>query len=139
LLAQPYLRVLELYPYARRDASWVDIYSPPPGGLLIAPAESAFWGDLHETARAELSVPGEMTLLPGFAVLAFAVAGLFFSVWAIWVRLALRAGAAATALLALGTNGPWGGRFGYLLLLELPGFEGIRTPGRLILWTTICL
>ncbi|HLT11631.1 MAG TPA: hypothetical protein VK028_12665 [Micromonosporaceae bacterium] len=139
LMAQPYLRVLELYPYARRDASWVDIYSPPPDGLLIAPAESVFWGDLHETARAELSVPGEMTLLPGFALLAFAAAGLFFSVWAIWVRLALLAGAAVTALLALGTNGPGDGRFGYLLLLNLPGFEGIRTPGRLILWTTTCL
>ena len=66
LLAQPYLKVLELYPYTRRDASWVALYSPPPRGLFTAPAESFVWGEAHATARAELSIPGEMTLLPGF-------------------------------------------------------------------------
>jgi hypothetical protein len=85
-------------------------------------------------------VPGEMTLLPGFALIALALAGLVFSVWSWRVRLALLAGVVASVLLALGTNGPGHGRFGYLLLLDhLPGFTGIRTPGRLIVWTTLLL
>jgi hypothetical protein len=81
-----------------------------------------------------------MALLPGFVLLALAVAGTLFSVWAVWVRLALVGGTAITAALALGTYGPAGGEAGYLLLLDtLPGFEGLRTPGRLIIWTTLCL
>jgi hypothetical protein len=56
------------------------------------------------------------------------------------VRLALLAGVAATVGLGLGTRGPAEGRIGYLILLDnLPGFEGLRTPGRLVVWTTLCL
>jgi hypothetical protein len=140
LLAQPYLKVLELYPSARRDAEWIEMYSPPWRGLLTAPAESWLWGGLHETARAELPVPAEMALLPGFALLALAAAGVFFSVLSIPVRVGLVIGVGVTAMLALGTRGPAEGELGYLVLLDtLPGFEGLRTPGRLILWATIGL
>ena len=56
------------------------------------------------------------------------------------VRLALLAGVAVSVVLGLGTQGPAGGRLGYLVLLRnLPGFEGLRTPGRLIIWTTLLL
>ena len=139
LLALPYLKVLDLYPYARRDAGWVVLYSPPVSGLLTAPAESVVWGDAHVAARAQLSVPGEMALLPGFALYALAVAGVFFSVWPLLVRLWLAGGAVATLVFSLGTNGPLDGHLGYLLLLNLPGFEGLRTPGRMMLWATLLL
>jgi hypothetical protein len=140
LLAQPYLKVFALYPGQERSAAWIELYSPPLSGFLTAPAESWLWGGIHAKAAAQLSVPGEMTLLPGFALIALALAGLVFSVWSWRVRLALLAGVVASVLLALGTNGPGHGRFGYLLLLDhLPGFTGIRTPGRLIVWTTLLL
>ena len=139
LLARPYLRVLELYPYARRGIAYVALYSPPVRGLFTAPAESAPWGDAHTAARALLTVPGEMTLLPGFALYVLAAVGLFFSVWPLRVRVALGVGAAAFLALSLGTNGPAHGHLGYLLLLHLPGFDGIRTPGRLIFWATLLL
>ncbi len=139
LLAQPYLKVLELYPYARRNAAWVELYSSPLSGVFTAPAESLPWGDAHATARGDLSIPGEMTLLPGFVLYALAAAGLIFSVWPWVVRLALGVGAVAVIALSLGTHGPAQGKLGYLLLLQLPGFEGIRTPGRLILWATLLL
>jgi hypothetical protein len=42
-------------------------------------------------------------------------------------------------VLVLGTNGPDDGKLGYLLLFHLPGFSGVRTPGRLIVWTTLLL
>src|SRR5690606_33698383 len=117
LLAQPYLRVLELYPYARRTVAWVALYSPPPSGLFTAPEESAVWGDLHAGWRASLSIPGEMALLPGIVLIALAVAGLFVSVWSARVRAGLGVGALVFAVLSLGTNGPFSGRLGYVALL----------------------
>jgi hypothetical protein len=81
-----------------------------------------------------------MALLPGFALYGFAALGLIFSIWTIRQRALMFAGVIATIALGLGTNGPAGGRLGYLLLLEhLPGFEGLRTPGRLVIWTTLLL
>jgi hypothetical protein len=140
LMAQPYLKVLELYPSARRNADVVKLYSPPVRGLLTAPAESWLWGGTHAGARAPFAVPGEMALLPGFALCALAAAGLVFSVWSLRVRLALLGGVVGTVILALGTHGPFGGRAGYLLLLNyLPGFDGLRAPGRFIIWTTLLL
>lgn len=139
VLARPYLRVLEIYPHFRRDVGWIELYSPPLSGLFIAPAESVVWGHAQQAARAALSVPGEMARLPGFALYALAAVGLFISVWSVRVRVGLAAAAIVTAVLSLGTNGPVGGRLGYLLLLHLPGFDGIRTPGRMIVWTTLAL
>mgnify|MGYP006976751099 CR=1 FL=1 len=139
LLAWPYLRVLEIYPHFRRDVGWIQIYSPPLAGLFIAPAESTLWGHAQQAARAALAVPGEMARLPGFALYALAVVGLFVSVWSVRARAGLAAAAIVTAVLTLGTNGPFGGHLGYLLLLHLPGFDGIRTPGRMIIWTTLAL
>jgi hypothetical protein len=81
-----------------------------------------------------------LALLPGYALGALALAGLIFSVWAVWVRLALLAGAALTVVLLLGTHGPGGGRFGYLWLTRhVPGFESQRAPSNLVLWTTLLL
>jgi hypothetical protein len=139
LLARPYLKVLDLYPYERRDAAWIALYSPPLRGLFTAPHESGIWGGLQASTVKTLSVPGEMTLLPGFMLYALALLGLFVSVWSMRVRLALLAATVVTMVLVLGTNGPADGRLGYLLLLNLPGFSGVRTPGRLIVWTTLLL
>jgi hypothetical protein len=80
-----------------------------------------------------------MSLLPGFGLYILASAGLFFSVWPVFVRVLLGLGAAAFAALSLGTQGPADGELGYLILLNLPGFDGIRTPGRLIVWATLLL
>jgi hypothetical protein len=139
LLALPYLKVLELYPYTRRDAAWVVLYSPPLSGLLTAPAESLLWGDAHAAARAQLSVAGEMALLPGFDALRARHGG----------RVLLRLAAPGTAVpgrrrgghagVQPGHNGPADGHLGYLMLLNLPGFEGLRTPGRMMLWATLLL
>jgi hypothetical protein len=139
LLSRPYLKVLELYPYERRDAAWIALYSPPLRGLITAPHESRLWGDLSADALKTMSVPGEMALLPGFVLYGLAFLGLFISVWSLRVRLLLFAATVVTMVLVLGTNGPDDGNLGYLLLLHLPGFSGVRTPGRLIVWTTLLL
>lgn len=139
-MAYPYLKVVELHTEARRTEAEVALYSPPLRGFLIAPPESLPWGAMHATARAALTSAPEMALLPGFALYALAAAGLFVSAWTVRQRLLLAAGVVASLLLAAGTEAPSGGEWTYLLLYRhLPGFDGLRTPGRLVVWTTLLL
>ncbi|WFE63102.1 hypothetical protein [Micromonospora sp. WMMD714] len=139
LLAVPYFKVAELHPNAERTLGDIGVYSPPASGFFTAPAESWIWGGLHEGARATLPWHPEMTLLPGFVLYALAAGGLFFSVWRLRHRLLLLAGVLVTMVLAMGTEF-FGGTFTYAPLFEhLPGFSGLRTPGRMMLWTTLLL
>ncbi|NES29745.1 hypothetical protein GCE86_25430 [Micromonospora terminaliae] len=139
LLAVPYFKVAELHPNAARTLGEIQLYSPPASGFFTAPAESRIWGELHEGARAVLPWHPEMTLLPGFVLYALAAGGLFFSVWRVRHRLFLLAGVLVTMALAMGTRF-FGGRFTYVPLFEhLPGWNGLRTPGRMMLWTTLLL
>ncbi|AXO38536.1 hypothetical protein MicB006_6281 [Micromonospora sp. B006] len=138
-LAGPYFRVAELHPNAERTIGDIGLYSPPASGFFTAPAESRIWGGLHEGARAVLPWHPEMTLLPGFVLYALAAGGLFFSVWRVRHRIFLLAGVLVTMALAMGTRF-FGGRFTYVPLFDyLPGWSGLRTPGRMMLWTTLLL
>ncbi|MFY1587750.1 hypothetical protein ACN267_24970 [Micromonospora sp. WMMD734] len=139
LLAVPYFKVAELHPNAERTLGDIGVYSPPASGFFTAPAESWIWGGLHEGARAALPWHPEMTLLPGFVLYALAAGGLFFSVWRLRHRLLMLAGVIVTMVLAMGTRF-FDGTFTYAPLFEhLPGFNGLRTPGRMMLWTTLLL
>ncbi|MDW5328531.1 hypothetical protein R6Y94_32595 [Plantactinospora sp. KLBMP9567] len=139
LLAIPYFKVAELHPHARRTAEELRNYSPPPGGFLTAPPESLIWGDLHEPVRAGLPGLPETTLLPGYVLFALALAGLLFSVWTVRQRLLLLAAVLVTGVLAMGSRF-FGGTWTYLPLFEhLPGWDGLRTPGRLMIWVTLLL
>jgi hypothetical protein len=139
LLALPYFKVTDLHPYAKRSVEDLAFFSAPLKGFFVAPAESRIWGEAHAAARADLPWHPEMTLLPGFVLYGLAAAGLVFSIWKLWQRLALLAGAVLTVMLGMGTQF-FGGDPGYVTLFEhLPGWDGIRTPGRLVLWTTLLL
>jgi hypothetical protein len=138
LMALPYLTVVDQHPQARRNFGVLHDFSPPVQGFVIAPAESWLWGGLHEQARQLVSWPPEMALLPGFALIALAVAGLFYSVWSVRVRLLLAAALAASVVLAMGTEF-FGGAVYRPLHEWLPGWDALRTPGRLIIWTTLLL
>ncbi|MEU7609079.1 hypothetical protein [Micromonospora sp. NPDC049204] len=139
LLAFPFFRVTELHPYAERTIDDVSIFSPPASGFVTAPAESRIWGGLHEGARAALPWHPEMTLLPGYVLYALALGGLFFSVWRLRHRLLLLAGVLVTMAFAMGTRF-FDGTFTYVPLFEhVPGWSALRTPGRLMLWTTLLL
>ncbi|WP_027661582.1 hypothetical protein [Salinispora fenicalii] len=139
LLALPYFTVAELHPQAERTAADLAWFSPPATGFLTAPAESRIWGDLHEGARATLSWHPEMTLLPGYGLYALALGGLFFSVWRVRHRLLLLAGVVVSMVLAMGTEF-FDGQYTFVPLFEhLPGWNGLRTPGRLMLWATLLL
>ncbi|MGE5830562.1 MAG: hypothetical protein ACM30G_19670 [Micromonosporaceae bacterium] len=140
LMARPYLQVVELHPESRRTIEWVALFSPPLRGLFIAPAESWLWGARQAAERATLGWPAEMTLLPGLVVMCLASAGLFFSVWRPRHRALLVTGVVVSAALAMGTQFAGDGDPGYATLFRLlPGWDGLRTSGRLVVWTTLLL
>lgn len=144
LMALPYLTVVSIYPEARRKLKEIALFSPPPRGFFVAPENSWLWGALHESARTAPVAedkpfwPAEMALLPGFALLALAAAGLVFSLWSVRTRIWLAAGVAATGALALGTEFLDGAVY-EALYDNLPGWDALRTPGRMIIWTTLLL
>ena len=135
LIAVPYLKLRD----AGNATAEIEFFSPPLRSLLIGPAESRIWGAPHAVARASLSWPSEMTLLPGFVLYTLALVGLVLSIWTLWQRLVLLAGLAAAIVLTLGTN-VLDGRWTYLPLFgHLPASLGLRVPGRFMLWATLLL
>ncbi len=139
LMAVPYLQVIEDHPYARRSIAELGYYSPPLHSFLIGPGESLLWHEDPLRLRETVYLTGEMTLLPGFALLALATVGVWISAWPRRWRIGLGIGALASMILATGTRTLFGGRLTYLVLYQLPGWNGIRTPGRLVVWTTLLL
>jgi hypothetical protein len=136
----PYLRAVQSHPYARRSAAELAWFSPPWQGFFIAPEQSWLWGDAHAKARQALPFQPEMTLLVGLVLLAFALLGLFLSVWSVPARVLMAVGVAVSVALAMGTRFPGGGKYTYLLLHDhVPAWDAIRTPGRLVVWTTLLL
>ena len=96
---------------------------------------------LQDGWRSSMDAVQEQALLPGFALHRC-------SRWSacgtrrgrVRHRVLLGAGTVVTTLLCLGTSGPCGGEYTYLpLFRHVPGWEALRTPGRLVLWVTLCL
>lgn len=136
LMALPYLGVLAAHPETRRSWEYIALFSPPPRGFAVAPDASLTWGGWHSLARDALeNAPHEKALLGGVVLYGLAAVGLVVSVWTVRQRVLLGVGVLGSALLTLGTEGP-----AYRLLYDVvPGFDSSRTPGRLVLWTTLLL
>ncbi|WP_328463945.1 hypothetical protein OHA21_39360 [Actinoplanes sp. NBC_00393] len=135
LIAVPYA----LVPDSSSRLQEIRFFSPPLRSLLIGPAESRIWGASHVVPRSTLGWAGEMSLLPGFALYALALAGLIFSVWRLRHRLLLFLGLVVAVVLTLGTTF-FGGRWTYLPLFgSFPASFDLRIPGRLMLWVTLIL
>ncbi|MET8040512.1 hypothetical protein ABZU25_06555 [Micromonospora sp. NPDC005215] len=140
LLGLVYLRVVDLNPQAERGPEWTKMFSPPLIGFVTAPGDSWLWGERHAAAREQLSWPPEMALLPGITLIALAAAGLFVSMYPVRHRVALGLGVLGTVLLGLGATLGGDGDPGYLTLSTLlPGWDALRTPGRMMHWTSLLL
>lgn len=141
VLARPYMRVLHDHPEARRTLAEVAAFSGGPQKLLAASEDSRVWGAATAPIRNTLSFVPEQTLFPGLAILALALVGLRTGPLPRRARIGLGLGALAAAILSLGlTTGGWGWLYPYRWLYEvLPGWQGIRVPGRLHTFTTLCL
>ncbi|HVU75171.1 MAG TPA: hypothetical protein VHE83_19555 [Mycobacteriales bacterium] len=139
LVGGRYLKAVHDHPEARRTLAEVSFYSPPFRGLLITPSTDWLWGHAQDASRAKLGWAAEMTIAPGLFVTIFAFVGLVAGVWGVRRRIVLAGAVGTTALFALGTT-PWGGRLTYRLLFDhVPGWQGVRTPSRLVVWTLLGL
>jgi len=132
-MAGPYQAAVAEHPEARRDLAQVEFFSPPLRGLVAAPPESRLWGGVTAPLREGMSWRFEQTLAPGLAITVLAVVGTMLGPLPRRFRAGLVAGVLVLVSLALGTHGPWGGRAGFVLMFEhLPGWQGVRTPSRLV-------
>jgi hypothetical protein len=138
LMGQPYLRVAAEFPGAIRTVGDLQLFSAPLRGFFAVAPTSTIWGEPTAAILKTLAAPAEMALFPGFVLVVMAFAGLGYSAWTGRQRIWLALGALVTAVLCMGTNF-FGGTFTYLPLLVLPGWDGLRTPGRLVVWLTLML
>lgn len=139
LRAAPYLRVAEVHPDAARTVGHLAVYSPPPVGLLAAPGSSWLWGELTAPLRESMNWAPEQTLHLGLVVVVLAIVGLGATAWHRSLRFGLALGVILFLVLALGVSVA-GGRWTYLPLFELlPGWDGLRTPGRLVTFASLGL
>lgn len=141
--ARPYLRVVDEFPEARRTPAYVESFSPELRSFLAAPSQSWLWADPSYRARAPLPAPDEQSLFPGLTISLLALVGMLGSVYPRWLRIGLAAGVAVCAVLSLGVRDVTGlGAYltPYRLLYEIaPGWDGVRTPGRINTLTSLGL
>jgi hypothetical protein len=141
VLSRPYLRVLDSYPESERSANLISYYSPPLKAFIAAPETNLIWGSVTAPVRAGIDAVAEKTLFPGLAILLLALVGLGWRGYPRALRIGLGLAALATAILSLGFAsegiGSW---LPYRWLFEvLPGWQGIRVPGRLQTITSLLL
>ena len=141
VLARPYTRVLDAHPEAERTSVTIARYSGPPRMFLAASETSLVWGRATSGVRDGLRAVPEQTLFPGLAIVLLALAGLGWRGYPRPLRIGLGVGVLVLAVLSLGFQEDGAGRFlPYRLLYELlPGWQGIRVPGRLHTLTTLAL
>jgi hypothetical protein len=142
-MAKPYLRVLDAHPEARKSVRDAQSFSPRPRSFLAAPAESKALGRITSRARASLEAPDEESLFPGFAISVLVLFGIFGAVLSRRLRIGLASGVVVCALLSLGVRDVDGwNRYltPYRFLFDFaPGWDGVRTPGRINTLTSLGL
>jgi hypothetical protein len=139
VLAQPYLQVLDDHPEAHRSIAEVGKLSPPPRSFVAAPRENLIWGGATASVRDSLPWGPEQTLFPGLAILVLAGVGALWGPWPRRLRIGIALVGAVVAFLATGLRIA-DGWLGYRWLYEYaPGWDGLRTPGRLYTFTSLAL
>ena len=140
VIALPYLRVADEQADAERPPSTVEAFSGPLEIFATAPGENLIWGDVTEGIRDGLQNPQEKTLFPGLLILGLAIGGLLAPTLPRGLRVGLGLGVAGVSILALGLQDEDGLLWPYRVAYELlPGWDGMRTPGRLFTFATLGL
>src|SRR5262245_768447 len=139
-IAHPYLYVADHFPASRRSPHEVAAFSGPLKVFLTAPEENFIWGHATAGFRNHLSTWQEKTLFPGAVILLLAVAGLRSSSLPKRLRIGLGIAAVAIMVLELGFQEAGGLLWPYRVLYDvLPGWDAIRTPGRLAIFSAVPL
>ena len=140
LLARPYLNIADEFPESKRSPHEVSGFSGQLGAFIAAPEENFVWGDATAGVRDDLLVIPEQTLFPGLAILVLAAVGLGSSSLSRRLRIGLGVAAVAIMVLALGFREQGGLLWPYRVLYDLlPGWNAIRTPGRLVTFSSLAL
>ncbi|MFL5908252.1 MAG: hypothetical protein ACJ75Z_11745 [Solirubrobacterales bacterium] len=140
LLARPYLHVADEFPESKRSPHEVSGFSGQLKAFVAAPEENFVWADATAGVRDDLQVIPEQTLFPGLAIVALALVGLGSSSLSRPVRIGLGVAAVALMVLELGFREEGGLLWPYRILYDvLPGWNAIRTPGRLVTFTSLAL
>jgi hypothetical protein len=138
-MAVPYLQVGRDHPESERTATAVEAFSGWPRQYLAPPGANTVWSGVTRGVRRDLTFVPEQTLFPGLAIVALALVCLAGGGLARRLRWGLGLGALLLALLALGVHKggfPWPYR---LLYDYAPGWQSVRTPGRLNTLTSLAL
>ena len=142
LVTRPYLRVTDEYPHVHRSINSVIGFSPDPIAFLRPPRQSLLWGDLTAGLRPPKKIlEVEGSLYPGIFAFALAMFGLGWKGVPKALRIGLGVGLGSFALLSLGVHhGTLGRLMPYRFLYDfMPGWDTMRTPGRLQTLTTLVL
>jgi hypothetical protein len=143
LMAQPFLRVHREYPEAKLPVEVVAFYSPPPRAFLAASGYNLVWAGATTHWRKSLRAPVEQTLFPGVAALLLALLGLASRAYPSGLRIGLATGTVVCGVLSLGlpsVTQPEQGSTPYRFLRDFaPGWDGVRTPGRINTLTSLGL
>jgi hypothetical protein len=135
LVAAPYVRVQQDYPEATMPTAEVAFFSPPPRAFLAASRFDLVWGGVTSHTRSTLRWSVEQTLFPGVTVLVLALLGLASTAYSTRLRIGLAAGTIVCVALSLGlpsATHPERGFTPFRLFRDIaPGWDGVRTPGRI--------
>ncbi len=139
-IAHPYLYIADNFPASRRSPHEVAAFSGPLKVFLTAPEENFVWGGATAGIRDTLTTWQEKTLFPGALILILAVVGLASSSLSKRWRIGIGIVAVAIMLLQLGFREEGGLLWPYRVLYDvLPGWDAIRTPGRLATFSSLAL
>jgi hypothetical protein len=140
VISRPYQRVADDHPEARRSPATVAAYSGPAYEFLVAPDENLIWGGATAGLRDGLSNIPEKTLFPGLLTVGLAICGLWWSGFSRGLKWGLGGGVVAISVLAIGFHEQGGLLWPYRVVYEaLPGWQAIRTPGRLVTFSSLAL
>ena len=139
-IAHHYLYIADNYPAAKRSPHEVAAFSGPLKVFLAAPEENWVWGAATAGVRNSLTTLQEKTLFPGLVIVVLALVGVFSGSLSRRVRIGLGIGTVAILVLQLGFREEGGLLWPYRVLYNaLPGWDAIRTPGRLATFSTLTL
>ena len=128
----PYLQVREAHPEAERTQVELELYSPPPRSFLAASETNVVWGGATRGIRRTLPWPSEQTLFPGVAVVLATAVGVGWGALSRRTRISLLAASIGLSILSLGTSLGFTAPIYNAMRDVLPGWDAIRTPGRLM-------
>jgi hypothetical protein len=139
-IAHAYLHIADQFPAAKRSPHEVAAFSGPLKVFLTAPEENFVWGGATAGIRDTLTTWQEKTLFPGAVIMVLALVGLWSSSLSKRWRIALGIAAVGVTVLALGFREEGGLLWPYRVLYDLlPGWDAIRTPGRLVTFSSLAL